>query len=130
MRALALVFALALPAPALAQTAEQFDLRCSGTIQRAVREEPQPEELVIHVDLTGMQWCIDDCSYVRPIVEANAGTIVFARIDDGRSYLINSVDRMTGRYETFSTTTDAAHYFRRNSTCEPAEFTPFPAARF
>lgn len=115
----ALVLALTLVAtPAAA--ADQFDLVCSGQYQRSAVAKPQPAERIYRVDLAARTWCIEDCSVVLPIADADTARITFQSFKRRGVEVKHWVDRTSGEVSDIDFT----------GKCEAAPFTPIPPRKF
>jgi len=108
-------------AAASAQSADQFDLICTGKSQGYPAD--QSENATYHVDLAAKQWCRGECS-VQVIERIEPSVIWFKDqpTTSGKGEWIEYVDRVSGKWvrEMGPWVTEG--------TCEPAPFTGFPSA--
>lgn len=138
MRVSSLIVGLVLgltSSPALAQTAQRFDLVCAGTTQRGVDAEPVPDNYRIRVDLEANRWCWGACEMTFPIAEVAPDRLTFVseNVDTPRkrSMSENSVSRVTGEHrQIWIESRPIPTFLETKGQCEPGPFTGFPAARF
>ena len=136
MRFIGLGLAIALVAgSAGAQTAQQFDLTCSGTRVSEVDGPAEPYEYGFRIDLGTSRWCWDHCEVTYPIAEVGPDRIVLNEksVDDyrERSSTRNEVSRVTGVHTLSSISVrPLPRLYKVEGRCVPGPFTGFPAALF
>lgn len=139
MRPIALIAgsaALALAAfDAVAQTATQFDLVCSGTRQSSINGPVEPHEYRLRIDLEAERWCWNECPRTMPIVEIAPDqlTLLSERVDTDRTRSTheNTVSRVTGEHRAiWIESRPFPTFVETKGQCEAADFSGFPAARF
>lgn len=111
-----------------AQAADQFDLRCQGTLQ--VGRKPAAKwSQTYRIDLRSGRWCFADCPKVNGIARFDAGEIVLTDRDDrptGRWIEKLTISRSTGRLRQ----TIVGLEYEVDAECEPAPFTNIPETKF
>lgn len=136
----AAILALAGAGSALASE-RQYDLRCTGT------KDGVPYNYGFRIDLDQQRWCDSSCLATSPIVEEAPDRLTLEAVtedtkDDLRrsSYsrtVRNEVSRVTGAHKEYRShlsisrgTVSSRSRTEIVGTCEPAEFTGFPKAKF
>ena len=137
--------ALVVPASAVAQEVQQYDIVCTGTKSEKARPSATavqtPFETRIAVDLATRSWCEAVCEVPKQMFGSNAELIQFhfAERDFGGGMLraLNSIqlNRTSGRLswiEGFVSPSDGTltRGWEVTANCQRAEFTPFPVTRF
>ncbi len=133
LRLLATLGLLALASPALADTAAQFDLVCTGKVKDIIKSTEEPFTTRLSVDLTTGTFSFTGAAQTQPIVSVDRGMITFldhhSRSELGEGTEVLKVSRDTGSYSRQSIMGVVwAQY--SDGTCEPAAFTPFPKTKF
>jgi len=139
MRSIALALAAlgCVSGQAAAQSPNQFDLICTGTIESGSSHTATERETVsdrYRIDLEKMVWCTDDCRSTSSIVEAN--NVVITLVDTGssdgntthRKAISRTTGILTGNIE--SRALGAIIFVRTNAQCTRADFSGLPQAQF
>lgn len=127
---------VALMALTQAPSGQQFDLTCSGEVQRrAIGEDGPfvPWTGVIKVDLQAGSFCQDACQMVEQLGRVTPEVIEIGHREATSHTDLSSVNRRTGQYRRMVTRFEAggrgtSEIYR--GTCEPAPFSGFPETRF
>lgn len=127
--------AAALAATAGTAAAQSYDLHCAGTEQDSIDGPATPYEYGFRVDLGTGRWCWDHCERTFEIHEVAPERLVLADEDTreprGRYYLLNEINRQTGRHELVSISTMLPGRYRKvEGQCERRPFSGFPEPKF
>jgi hypothetical protein len=124
---------------ALATVASSFNLNCTATKSVSTLGTPKSETIskdevafTFRVNLTTGLWCWNRCTATSRIAAVDDSSITFHRQEDDTGDEVTTVNRRTGalfereriflRPGMFITLTQG--------TCEPSDFTGFPAKKF
>lgn len=141
MRSILLTVVLATSSTALVakDTADQFDLVCTGQHELRLigqRGTPIPWTGRIKVDLSTATFCQDDCSKVETIGNIEPELLRLGDIRGSEYQDISQVDRSTGAYRrmvTKQSTVNGKYYGVAEDyqgICKPEKFTGFPEKLF
>ena len=130
-----MLVALMIAAMAATQTAQQFDLVCTGTAMDAgdyQQTETRPSNTRIRIDLQRGLWCVNDCGHHSPFVSVSPTELVMEDFESPNLEVYRSVNRTNGHYSVsvrsiVQGTVGATH---SSEQCERAPYTPIPAAKF
>lgn len=98
-----MLFSVAVAAAMLLnQSAQQFDLRCTGETSSGARDAPvrsEPFDIRLRVDLTRNVWCYGRCGTLIPLVDVNSDRLLLEqhRLPEEGSFFTN-INRNSGVY--------------------------------
>ena len=126
-RVMSALAAVSLTAPALAQSAQQFDLICTG--QQQFRPDMKPTAVThrYRIDLDAKRWCWEQCQFANDIQSVTADRITFYENLPGQPTKQAYIRRTDGKYFRYSF---GRSYTHDEGTCQPAPFSGLPAPRF
>jgi len=127
--------ALMIAAMAVTQTAQQFDLVCTGTSMDTgdyQQTETRPSSTRIRIDLQRGLWCVNDCQVHSPFVSVSPTEFVLDDFQSPTLKMQRSVNRTNGHHSAVirSTVLGVVGTTRLSEQCERAPYTPIPAAKF
>ena len=118
---------------ALAATvAMAFNLSCSVhgyTGPKGKPPTPTSYNTIIRVDLATMRWCDAECTETKPIASVSSTEIVLSPSGSGSFSDFRKVNRESGAY-VHDGGYSGVWGVAEDGTCEPEEFTGFPARKF
>lgn len=117
----------------LSQTAQQFDLICTGETEGWSDEYTRVTtgfDTRVRVDLERMIWCAATCERVSPIVRATNAELVLTEDSRDNGFINISIDRVTGVYRLRVKTDLRRTSVNADAQCTRAAYTLIPAAAF
>lgn len=125
-------------ASASAQSPQQFDLVCEGTMSEykdGAKSSDAPFRQVLHIDLLKGEFCAEDCTRIERLAKVDSLVITLADVkrDGGPSDTyrdLRSIDRTNGKYTIGYMNPGKLEWQTAEATCVPKPFTPFPATKF
>ena len=138
MKYLSIAVALAVSSPSFAGAPDQFDLACTGKINKRPSGEAGtfvPASWQLKVDLVSRTFCQDDCSVVEEIAQIMPEKIILLRksgTDSGGVFDFSEISRSDGSYRRSTAVINvrsgpSADYL---GNCALKEFTGFPRKLF
>lgn len=131
VRAAVIGLALAIAAPAAAQSPDQFDLICVG--ERGTHLSKQPATVRYRLDLQARRWCADGCPNALPIHDVTPDLITLIKEGVAGSigpYHTHIIGRTDGRALMLAYPRGRGTLSSFAGDCTKAEFSGFPAPRF
>ena len=136
MRLLSAALIAAASLPTVAQAADQFDLVCTGGVDRTGSGRTAPTSAHYRVDLAARLWCEGACEKVSSIQDVTPAKITFRSTDtarvDGitREHYVSRIDGKWYRLDYARSPAPYDSFAQTTGTCEPAPFSGLPSARF
>jgi len=130
------MIATVLAAAMALQSAQQFDLACTGSsFSRLQGGRGEAFNVTLRIDLAANRWCDGDCSAPMAIVSATPDAIVLEDVQPAPRGLNirrkTEINRVTGVYDSyFSAIGSTVQQGRQEARCEVKPFSGMPQARF
>lgn len=122
--------------PAIAASADRFDLVCAGEIKVAMFAKWRPEDTRYRIDLAAKRWCQGECNGTNDINSVTDTKIVLIATDDDDDdgpYNSLWIDRVSGALSGLSTTPTVGFavggYEQLRGQCTVAAFSGFPEVK-